>query len=186
MSAIVLSAALLPASGADASVAAGASAGLAFGRAGSDRSQDGSSAVAEYVSPVPSPLRVVRRFDPPASRYGPGHRGVDLGVGGGQLVRSPADGIVIFAGPVAGRGVVVVRHPDGISTEYEPVTPLVHRGDPVHQGDPLARLSGTDAGCARPNCLHWGARRAGNYIDPLSLLAPLGPVRLLPWSGPAR
>ena len=34
-------------------------------------------------------------------------------------------------------------------------------------------------------CLHWGARRGDTYLDPLSLLRPLGPVRLLPWSSAA-
>jgi murein DD-endopeptidase MepM/ murein hydrolase activator NlpD len=139
------------------------------------------AAAVSYVAPVPEPLDVVRGFDPPVTPYGPGHLGVDLAVRSGQIVRSAGAGIVSFAGSVAGRGLVVVRHADGISTEYEPLAPLVPAGSAVTAGAPIGRLTGTDAGCGRPHCLHWGARRDGTYIDPLSLLRALGPVRLLPW-----
>ena len=73
-----------------------------------------------YSAPVP--LRVVRAFEQPAGPYGPGHRGVDLAAAAGDAVRAAADGTVTFAGSVAGRGVVVVRHADGVRTEYEPLT----------------------------------------------------------------
>jgi murein DD-endopeptidase MepM/ murein hydrolase activator NlpD len=136
-----------------------------------------------YVAPVPEPLDVVRGFDPPTTPYGRGHLGVDLAVRSGQLVRSAGTGIVSFAGSVADRGLVVVRHADGISTEYEPVVPLVTAGSTVTAGAPIGRLVGTDAGCGRPHCLHWGARRGATYLDPLSLLRTLGPVRLMPWPG---
>jgi murein DD-endopeptidase MepM/ murein hydrolase activator NlpD len=135
-----------------------------------------------YRPPVAGALQVLRRFDPPRSVYGPGHRGVDLALDPGGAVLAAADGTVRFAGPVAGRGVMVVAHPDGVSTEYEPVRPLVSVGATVHAGQPIGRLSGTHRGCPG-SCLHWGARRAGAYLDPLSLLRPLGPVRLLPWPG---
>jgi murein DD-endopeptidase MepM/ murein hydrolase activator NlpD len=133
-----------------------------------------------YAPPV-MPMRVLRGFEAPTSPYGPGHRGVDLGLAQGGLVSAAADGVIGFAGPVAGRGVVVVVHADGISTEYEPVTPVVRAGAGVRRGQPVGRLSGTHPACAPASCLHWGARRGSAYVDPLSLLRPLGPVRLLPW-----
>ena len=136
--------------------------------------------VVTYVAPVPPPLAVLRRFDPPVVRYGPGHLGVDLRLAVGAVVRAAADGVVRFAGPVAGRGVVVIAHPDGVSTEYEPVRPLVRAGAAVARGQPIGQLVGQHRGCSE-SCLHWGARRAGAYLDPLLLLRPLGPVRLLPW-----
>ena len=119
-------------------------------------------------------------FDPPATPYGPGHLGVDLAAAPGSPVRSAGAGVVRFAGPVAGRGVVVVAHPDGISTEAEPVRPTVHEGETVVPGTVLGRVAGRHAACAPASCLHWGARRGSTYLDPLDLLAPLGPVRLLP------
>ncbi len=137
--------------------------------------------VVAYAPPVA--LRLLRAFDPPATPYGPGHLGVDLRVPAGGVVRSAGAGVVRFAGQVAGRGVVVIAHADGISTEYEPVRPFVARGAAVRQGQPIGVLSGTHRRCPG-RCLHWGARRATVYLDPLALLRRLAPVRLLPW--PAR
>lgn len=135
--------------------------------------------VVSYQAPV-SPLRIVRGFSPPATKYGPGHLGVDLASRAGAPVRSTAAGVVSFVGMVAGRGVVVVAHDDGVRTEYEPVTPSVHTDEPVVRGQQIAVVSGLHAGCAQV-CLHWGARRGETYLNPLSLLRPLGVVRLLPW-----
>jgi len=50
--------------------------------------------------PVAGPL--VRGFDARAGPYGPGHRGIDIAAPVGELVRAPAAGRVVFAGPVAG------------------------------------------------------------------------------------
>jgi murein DD-endopeptidase MepM/ murein hydrolase activator NlpD len=138
--------------------------------------------VVTYAPPVRGPTRVVRAFEAPSSPYGPGHRGVDLATTAGEMIRAAGDGTVRFAGSVAGRGVVVLEHPDTITTEYEPVRPTVHAGEPVARGQPIARIEGTHGSCAPGGCLHWGAKRGGVYFDPLSLLQPLGPVRLLPWS----
>jgi murein DD-endopeptidase MepM/ murein hydrolase activator NlpD len=128
---------------------------------------------------VPGP--VVRGFVPPPGPYAPGHRGVDFAVGAGDVVRAAASGRVRFAGHVADRGVVVVVHADGVSTEYEPVEPIVRAGAPVRGGDPLGQVHGRHGSCAADRCLHWGARRGGVYFDPMRLLRPLGVVRLLPW-----
>src|SRR5690349_16189786 len=69
-----------------------------------------------YVPPVPGP--VTEAFDPPATRFGPGHRGLSYDPGVGAPVRAAADGVVVFAGPVAGSLHVTVRHPDGVRTTY--------------------------------------------------------------------
>lgn len=136
---------------------------------------------ARYRAPVEGPLRVVNAFDPPATPYGPGHLGVDLAVEPGAPVRAAGAGVVSFAGSVAGRGVVVLAHPDGLSTEYEPITPTVRVGSIVPVGTVLGHLTGSHHGCTPARCLHWGARRGAVYLDPLSLLARLGVVRLVPW-----
>ena len=52
---------------------------------------------------------MVRPFDPPPQPWLAGHRGVDLAGEPGAAVVSAAAGTVIFAGVVAGRGVVSVR-----------------------------------------------------------------------------
>ncbi len=137
------------------------------------------AAVVDYVAPT-SELDIVRGFDPPATAYGAGHLGVDLRAAAGSVIRSAADGVVRIAGPVAGRGVVVIGHPDGVRTEYEPVRPLVAVGTSVRRGQPVGVLAGSHRGCPG-SCLHWGARRGSVYLDPPALLRRLAPVRLLPW-----
>ena len=139
------------------------------------------AAAVAYRAPVPG--AVVRPFVAPPTPYAAGHRGVDLAAAPGDVVGAAGAGTVRFAGAVAGRGVVVLAHTDGITTEYEPVRPLVHAGQAVRGGQPLGRVAGRHAGCPA-SCLHWGARRGTTYLDPLSLLAPLGPVVLLPWPSP--
>jgi murein DD-endopeptidase MepM/ murein hydrolase activator NlpD len=134
-----------------------------------------------YVAPVVGPLRVLRPFQPSPTPYSAGHRGVDLGIPLHADVLAAGDGRVTFAGMVAGRGVVVIEHPDGIRTEYEPVRAFVAAGQAVARGQPIAQVSGQHGSCPPGQCLHWGARRGDVYFDPLLLLRPLGPVRLLPW-----
>lgn len=128
--------------------------------------------------PLDGPPRILRAFRPPARPWLAGHRGVDLAAEVGAVVRSAGDGVVHFAGRVAGRGVVSVRHADGLRTTYEPVTVTVRAGERVRAGAPLGVLASGHAGCPRP-CLHWGLRDDQSYLDPLSLLG-LGRVRLLP------
>lgn len=132
-----------------------------------------------YRFPLPAQPRVTRPFDPPARRWLPGHRGVDLAAPDGAVVRAAGAGVVRFAGEVAGRPVVSIDHADGLRTTYEPVSPTVAAGDRVSAGDPIGVLLPTHAGCPVAACLHWGLRSGALYLDPLILLG-LGPVRLLP------
>ena len=130
---------------------------------------------------VPRP-EVVSRFDPPESRWGSGHRGVDLAGHVGQPVRAAAPGRVTFAGRLAGRGVVVVDH-GGTRTTYEPVTASVAVGDTVQAGATLGRLELFASHCFPRACLHWGLiEGAEHYLDPLTLVGA-GPIRLLPLDG---
>ncbi|WP_369141231.1 M23 family metallopeptidase [Modestobacter versicolor] len=132
--------------------------------------------------PLPGQLLVARPFDPPPGPYAAGHRGADLAGTAGQPVLSAGAGVVAFAGLVAGRPVVSVEHPGGLRTTYEPVQPTVAAGQPVARGSPLGVLVAGHVGCPVAACLHWGLRRSGTYLDPLSLLRPPR-VRLLPWHG---
>jgi len=87
----------------------------------------------------------------------------------GAAVRVAAAGTVVFAGLLAGRGVVSVQHADGLRTTYEPVVPVVAAGTPVGPGAVLGTLAPGHRGC-RAACLHWGVRRGrGSYLDPLLL-----------------
>ncbi|MDN5917924.1 MAG: M23 family metallopeptidase, partial [Pseudonocardia sp.] len=136
---------------------------------------------ADYAWPLHPAPAVGTPFRRPTFRYGPGHRGADLVAAPGQAVLAAREGVVAFVGPVAGRGVVSVDHPDGLRTTYEPVTPAVRAGMRVTAGDPLGVLEPGHAGCPAAACLHWGVRRGKlDYLDPLVLLRPAR-VRLLPW-----
>ncbi len=118
-------------------------------------------------------------FGAPDNPFGPGHRGVDLAGTLGQPVLAARAGTVVFAGPVAGLGVVSVQHDDGLRTTYEPLVPAVRAGAVVVAGQVLGTLAAGHRGCRSP-CLHWGVRRDRlEYVDPLVLLRPLH-VRLLP------
>lgn len=123
---------------------------------------------------------VVRRFDPPPQPWLAGHRGVDLAAAPGVPVGASGAGTIVFAGTVAGRGVVSVAHPGGLRTTYEPVTAAdLHPGDAVAAGDALGTLEAAHPGCPVAACLHWGLRQGTEYLDPLTLLG-LGRVRLRP------
>lgn len=137
-----------------------------------------------YVVPLPRPVELARGFEPPAVRWGPGHRGVDLAAPEGASVLAPGDGLVHFVGRVADRTVVVVRHPDGRLSSLEPLEPSVVAGQEVRAGQELGRLAAGPSHCAPRPCLHWGVR-GPDYLDPLALLRR-APVVLLPLSAPPR
>jgi murein DD-endopeptidase MepM/ murein hydrolase activator NlpD len=129
--------------------------------------------------PLEPEPEVVAGFAPPSSPYGSGHRGVDLGGSVDQVVRSALAGRVSYAGPLAGRGVVVVDH-GATRTTYQPVTASVSVGDTVARGTPLGTLQLPGSHCFPRACLHWGwIEGADTYLDPLRLVGS-GPVRLLP------
>jgi murein DD-endopeptidase MepM/ murein hydrolase activator NlpD len=134
--------------------------------------------------PLPGPPVVARPFQPPVTRWGAGHRGVDLAAAPGATVFTAGPGVVSFAGYVAGVGVVSIVHAGGLRTTYEPVAPSVAAGQAVARGSPIGRLIPGHAGCPAAGCLHWGLRRGDTYLDPLLLLRP-PLVRLLPWRGAA-
>jgi len=127
------------------------------------------------LDPEPS---VVRGFDPPDTPYGAGHRGVDLLGTPGQPVRTALAGTVTYAGPLFGRGVVVVEH-GPTRTTYEPVSATVAVGQPLARGDVIGSLELPGSHCFPRSCLHWGWIAGDTYLDPLRLVGA-GPVRLLP------
>lgn len=126
--------------------------------------------------PLRSP-EIIRAFDPPEDDWLAGHRGVDLAAGPGTSVASSAAGRVTFAGVVADRGVVVVEH-GAVRTTYEPVTAAVRPGTEVARGQ-LLGVVGTGGHCDH-RCLHWGALRGDDYIDPALLVVGYRPVLKTP------
>lgn len=125
---------------------------------------------------------VVSGFDPPDTRWGQGHRGVDLAGFPGQVVRSALPGQVTFAGLIAGRSVVVVGH-GATRTTYEPVVATASVGDQVAAGQQIGRLELRGSHCLPVACLHWGWLRGEVYLNPLDLVGAQR-VRLLPFDAP--
>lgn len=128
-----------------------------------------------YVPPVDA--AVTDPFRPPPGPYGPGNRGLEYGTATGVEVRAAADGVVTFAGLVAGSRHVTLRHPDGLRTTYSFLASIaVVVGQRVGQG----ALVGTTGGP-----LHFSARSGDAYLDPASLFDAAGVrVRLVPFDEP--
>lgn len=120
-----------------------------------------------YSPPVDAP--VIDPFRPPATPYGPGNRGLEYATVPGSPARAIGSGRVSFAGPVAGRGVVTVEHPDGLRSSLTGLRSIsVDAGATVVGGQVL----GTTAAA-----LHLGVRRGDEYLDPAQLFASAGPPR---------
>lgn len=128
------------------------------------------------VSPRPA---VERHFEAPAKRWLPGHRGVDLHAPPGTPVRAPQAGVVSFTGVVVDREVLTVDHGEGHRSSFEPVSPVVHRGERVVRGQVIATVGSPGHGPGG-SAVHWGVREGDEYVNPLQFVADLRPSVLLP------
>lgn len=136
------------------------------------------AAAARWVWPLDPQPDVLTGFDPPDERWNAGHRGVDLAGWAGEPVLSAGDGVVSFAGMLAGRGVVAVSH-GAMRTTYLPVDADVSVGQHVEAGEVIGTLAVVGGHCLPRVCLHWGLLRGSTYLNPLALVGA-GPIRLLP------
>ncbi len=130
------------------------------------------AASAPWLWPVGGVHDIVRPYIAPATRYGPGHRGVDLAAADGILL-APADGIVHFAGIVVDRPVLTIDHGGGVLSSYEPVTTHLARGDPVARGQPIGTVL---PGHCSVLCVHVGVqdRRRVRVADAIPRRDPPG------------
>lgn len=157
-----------------------------------------------YRSPTAaSRPQVIRTFEKPAQRWSTGHRGVDLAVPEhDRRVYAPAPGKVVFSGTVVNRKVLVIAHPDGRRSTFEPMDEALPVGTTVAAGDIIGTVAAPDSAgenserpyrrCSTP-CLYWGVRQGGargdgsgkdaEYINPMSLLGSKEPSILLPVPG---
>jgi murein DD-endopeptidase MepM/ murein hydrolase activator NlpD len=114
-----------------------------------------------YAPPVDRAVRDPFRL--PNGPYGPGNRGLEYDTASGDPVRAIGAGRVAFAGPVAGRLVVSVVHPDGRRSSLTGLASLR-----VSAGQLVAR--GTVVGTSGV-ALHLGLREADRYVDPAPFLS---------------
>jgi Peptidase family M23 len=130
--------------------------------------------------PVDAPIE--RHFEPPATAFGPGHRGIDYAVASGKVVRAAGAGTVSFAGSVAGGLVVSIDHGAGLTTTYSILSRVdVAAGDEVTEGQFIGIT-----GRAHPggfDDLHFGVKVDGEYVDPVLYLGAVdvsGAIHLAP------
>jgi lipoprotein NlpD len=101
------------------------------------------------------------------------HDGIDLAAPAGTPVRTAGEGTVLFAGPQAGYGLVVlVQHQRGLVTVYAHSRDLrVHTGQSVRPGQVIATVG--ESGKTSGPHLHFEVRVDGEPIDPLRYLGPV-------------
>ena len=112
---------------------------------------------------------VARGFEQDATHR---HDGIDIVAPRGSLIQAAADGEVIFSdwGPGGYGRIVILQHRVDVVTIYaHNHTNLVHPGQHVRQGDPIATVG--QSGRATGNHLHFEVRYKA---------VPLSPYKLLP------
>ena len=113
---------------------------------------------------------IVRQFEAPETPWSAGHRGVDLAAQPGTALLAPAGGTISFAGQVAGKSVVSIRH-DALISSFEPAQTDLPVGTLLDQGQIFGQVQGGSDHCGE-TCVHWGVRSGENeYVDPAALVA---------------
>jgi murein DD-endopeptidase MepM/ murein hydrolase activator NlpD len=134
-----------------------------------------------YVWPVRG--EVIRFFEAPETPYGSGHRGIDIASPFGTSFVAAQEGVVAFAGWVAGDLFISIDHPDGVRTTYSWLSAIgVKKGDAVARGQVIGNTGHGHPEVSTPH-LHFGARIGKTYIDPMTLLEPgrvVGLIHLAP------
>ena len=146
--------------------------------------------VGNWNPPLEPPVRLVNQYRQPNSDYSAGHRGVDYLVTLDQPILAPADGKVWFAGTVAQRPVLSLKHEGGYLTEFEPACTDLSIGEPVFAGQEIAvvcpALPTYQGHCPKAACLHFSlcspvkTKGGSEYLSPLLFIGGLNPSRLLP------
>lgn len=137
-----------------------------------------SESTARWAWPLWGAHTLDRGFEAPESRYGAGHRGIDIPSSLDAEVRAPADGIVHFAGVVVDRPVLTLDNGDGVLSSFEAIDAHVTEGDVVSRGDVIGTIAfgpHCDA-----DCLHVGVRVHGEYVNPMLFFGEVPFAVLLP------
>jgi len=123
-----------------------------------------------WVHPVDGPL--VRPFEPPSTRYGPGHLGVDFRARPGTPVQAAGPGRVVFAGAVGTTLHVVVLHTGNRRTSYSFLASVHARAGDIVEAGTVVGTSGGVGENHDGSVLHFALRISDAYVDPMQLFAP--------------
>lgn len=95
------------------------------------------------------------------------HHGVDIAGDAGRAVCAAYSGTVVFVGFAAEAGhVLTIQHPGNVVTVYQNCSsPLVHQGDAVRAGQPVAYV-GNNGQRAQGPYLHFEIWVGGNAVNP--------------------
>ncbi|MFD3890433.1 peptidoglycan DD-metalloendopeptidase family protein [Streptomyces microflavus] len=130
----------------------------------------------EWTRPVNAPLGTP--YHQSGGMWSSGyHTGIDFAAGVGTPIRAVGPGKVVSASRVGSYGrQVIIRHPDGMHTQYAHLSQLkVEAGDTVKGGQVIG-LSGADGNVSGPH-LHFEVRTGPAYgtdISPLPYLRKKG------------
>lgn len=142
------------------------------------------NAVEKFFLRCPLPfMRLTSRFGNrrhPVLGFSARHNGIDLGAPVGTPVRCTASGRIRVAGRDSIKGLYLFAvHPNGYETHYYHLNSLasgIRSGKSVAQGQIIAYVG--NSGRSTGPHLHYGIKKAGRFINPLSLKTP--PKRHLP------
>lgn len=137
-------------------------------------------------TPLKFEPRVTSRFSRsrmhPVLRYARAHNGVDYGAPTGAPVVAVSHGVVTLAGWTGGGGKTIrIRHTSGYESEYMHLSVIgsgLRAGTRVSQGDVIGLVGRT--GLASGPHLHYGLRRDGRYVNPITEHQHLPPGEPVP------
>lgn len=137
-------------------------------------------------SPLKFEPRITSRFSRsrmhPVLKYARAHNGVDYAAPFGAPVVSVSSGVVTLAGWTNGGGRTVrIKHTSGYESEYLHMSAIaagITAGARVGQGDVVGNVGKT--GLATGVHLHYGLRRNGRYVNPITEHQNLPPGEPVP------
>ena len=121
--------------------------------------------------PCPASSRITSTFgsrESPTEGASSYHKGIDIGAATGSKVIAAASGEVVIATYSASAGnYVMISHGSGVYTVYMHMSSIaVSEGQEVSQGQTIGAVGST--GYSTGSHLHFGVRKNGSYVDPMS------------------
>jgi murein DD-endopeptidase MepM/ murein hydrolase activator NlpD len=138
-----------------------------------------------WVLPMQPIFDVIHEFSRPTSDWGAGHRGIDFAAPTGSSLLAPHSGTISLAGLVFAVPTIVLSHPEGTSSVFQPVCldDALKVGDQVSVGQSFGHycaLQNSELHCGALPCVHWAFRLdRGVYLNPLRMVGLIRPSSVL-------